>query len=147
LSVERARASQDPIEIGKALAAYGIFQQHNADLVEAASLLREAGGLLPPADPDALCALSHLNAIERGSSCCSGDMSEALAAALRTLVLRQLPEGLLKTLQFKPAEDGSSEPTVQVELSRQATPEELERLWSVVRHSLFQLRQAISRRG
>jgi hypothetical protein len=47
-SVERARESQDFIEIGKALAAYGIFQQHNADLVEGGSLLREAGGLLPP---------------------------------------------------------------------------------------------------
>lgn len=106
-------------------------------------LLREAVEVLPAFDRDALCARTHLRAIERGDvGCGCDDMGLALADVLQDAVRDQLPEGLLASVRF--GTDGN----VEVHLARQPTgDEELEHLGVVVRHALAALRAGARRGG
>lgn len=125
----------------RALVAHALFQQHRDRLAPAREQLRQALAALPPEHPDALCARSHLDAIESGGGCGCGQMDKAIDEALRELVTPHLPEGLLESLTFNP------EKGLSVQLARDATAEEQELLNRVLRQAMTQLSNRARKQG
>lgn len=132
--------------LGRALVAQGIFVQHGgaedpSALQRAKALLQEGIAKLQPDHPDALPARSHLNAIDDGGGCGCGNMDDAISAALREMVLPQLPEGLLDTLSY--GADGN----LDVKLAREPSEQELELLNSVLNQAMAQLKDKLRSSG
>ena len=137
-AVAGAREDEAMEELGKSLIAQGIFLQHGGDAAAARPLLQEGVDTLPPDDADALAGRSHLDAIDGGLGCGCGDAERALAAALRALIAPDIPADLLADLRIQMADDG---PRMDVQLAREPTDEELERLDRVLQQGLARLRQ------
>lgn len=137
-AVAEASRGPDAEVLGRAEIALGLFLQHGGDVEPARRSLERALGLMDPAHPDALCARSHLEAIEAGSSCGCGDMGGALASAFREYVLARLPEGLVRDLKVDLREGDFA---LEVEMDREPTKEESETFERVVRHALEAFRR------
>src|SRR5262249_5281571 len=88
-------------ERARSCAALGIQLQHAGELTEARELLASATSALDPAHPDAICAKSHLRAIEEKGSCGCGDTLEEVHAQVERIVRERLPEGLLDRIEFQ----------------------------------------------
>jgi tetratricopeptide (TPR) repeat protein len=141
LAVGAARESREDETIGRAQVALGIFLQHHGRPDEAKSLLADAIQRLDSAHPDALCARSHLQAIESGAGCGCGDMQDALADAFRQFVLQRIPEGLVKDIRVE-IDEGQFD--VHVEMAREPTPDERELLEKTFQHARQQFRKRFS---
>jgi hypothetical protein len=126
----------------RARIALGLNLQHAGELSRARALLEDAIGDLNPAEPEAICARSHLGAIVNGGACGCGDLSIAFADALRELVEREVGSGLIADLRC-PNGDGSQ---LEIRLARQPAEGEVERLNRVVQHALATLRKRIGER-
>jgi hypothetical protein len=137
-----ARRARDELEIGSAAAALGIFLQHDGDLAEARPLLEEAVAHLETGHPDAVCAKSHLDAIDEHGSCGCGDSERALAATLEELIRRELPAGLLDGVDLDTSGDGVS---IQIQLARDPTPAEMKALQSATMRANATLRERLAR--
>jgi tetratricopeptide (TPR) repeat protein len=143
-SAKLAGNAGDAEEMGASRVALGIFLQHAGALDEARTLLQQAVDSMDPADPDTLCAQSHLKAIESSGSCGCGDMSESIAESLQRMVEAELPEGLLDRLEVDLTGDDVN---IGVHLLREPTPDELERLQSAVHRANAVLRARIKHGG
>jgi tetratricopeptide (TPR) repeat protein len=141
LAVGAARKSREDEMIGRAEVALGIFLQHHGRADEAESLLAGAIQHLDSAHPDALCARSHLQAIESGSGCGCGDMRDALGDAFRQFVLQRIPQGLVKDVRVA-IDEGQFD--VHVEMAREPTPEEQELLDKTFQHAQEQFRRRLN---
>jgi tetratricopeptide (TPR) repeat protein len=142
LAVGTGRRANEDETLGRAQVALGIFLQHHGRLDEAGRLLAEAIDRLEAAHPDAVCARSHLQAVESGASCGCGDMQEALAEAFRRFVLERLPAGLIKELRVE-IDEGTF--NVHVELASEPTEEEQELLTTTLQHAQQQFRTRLSK--
>ena len=143
-ATELAERSGEEPELGACRSALGIFLQHGGALEEARTLLQRAVAGLDPANPDALCAQSHLQAIDTKSACGCGDMTDSIAASLERMVQAELPEGLLERLELEITDE---DVRISVHLLREPTPEELERLQSAVHRADATLRERIKKGG
>jgi tetratricopeptide (TPR) repeat protein len=142
-SLASAEKTSDPMLIGPALVARGVFLQHTSRSEEAKAVLERAIGLLPAAHPDVLFARSHLAAIGTDRPCGCGDTSGALSKALEELLKGELPEGLLTAIRF----DASSSNQLQVQLSRAPTVEEKEKLDRALRQAVSKLEEQLRARA
>lgn len=136
-AVDVARGADLMPELGRALIALGIFDQHDGDLEPAEAALREGITLLPPDDADRLSGVSHLGALEAGGGCGCGDMSAAISEALVEMVRPHLPDGLLEDLTVTLTEEG---PSVAVQLAREASQTERAQLNRLIERGLARLR-------
>jgi tetratricopeptide (TPR) repeat protein len=125
---------------GRAEVALGVFLQHGGQMEPARALLTEALRRLDPAHPDAICARSHVNAIEKGGSCGCGDLGEASAEALREFILARVPPGLLQKLDVGYA---NQDWQIQVHLQKEPTEQELEQLNRIITHALEEFRKRV----
>jgi tetratricopeptide (TPR) repeat protein len=91
LALARVLQAGDAELLGRCQVALGTFLQHGGNHEEAPQLLREALRQLDPAHPNAVCARSHLNALESGQACSCGDSGKVLAEALQAFALARLP--------------------------------------------------------
>ncbi|MFC5754915.1 tetratricopeptide repeat protein [Actinomadura rugatobispora] len=142
-AVTEALRGADHEMLGRARIALGLFLQHEERLEEARSIVSEALAGMDPAHPDAVVGRSHLGAIAEGRSCGCGDMGGAVAEAFRQFVVHQLPAGLLSRFDVT-VEDGDFK--IQVELSREPEPEELERLDRVIQTGYADFRRRLTAR-
>ena len=133
-AIELARAlGKAGVEIlGRNLIAKGILLQHNDSFEPAKELLEEAIDMLPATHPDASCGVLHLAALNNNLDCCckSGEAvgKEAISMLAKVFFEQSGFEDLL-------AKVGIDEGGLQVELAREPTEAELERLR--VAHSVF----------
>jgi len=127
---------------GRALIALGIFLQHGGELEAASSLLEEGLTYLPPGDRDALCGHNHRDAIASDRSCGCGDMDAAISAALQSLVVAQVPDGLVAAIEYRSGADPSGGEVLHVELQREPTEAERELLGRALQHARRQLAQS-----
>lgn len=141
-ALDRAREAGGGEVVGRSLVALGIFVQHGRELEEAQALLAEAIEHLAPSEPDAICARSHLDAIEQGGTCGCGDMDHAFARTLEAMIADQLPVGLLEAVHVDPSgRDGA----IEVRLARAATEEEHIAIERVLRHAQAEVVRRIKR--
>lgn len=124
--------------LGRAQVALGIFLQHQQRLPEARAALEEGLSVLAPAHPDAIIGQSHLAAVAAGRTCGCGDLEGALVDAFRRFVLGRLPADLLADLDVT-IEDGDFQ--IRVELRREPTEEEIERLNGAIQSAHAEFRQ------
>ncbi|WP_203752411.1 tetratricopeptide repeat protein [Actinoplanes cyaneus] len=139
-AVAQARRGADHETVGRASVALGLFLQHEGRLPEARRVLEEGLPLLGPAHPDALVGRSHLGAVLEGRTCGCGDMEETIAAAFHDFVITRLPGDLLERLGVT-IEDGEFK--LSVELRREPTPAELERLNGVFQSAHAEFRRSL----
>jgi tetratricopeptide (TPR) repeat protein len=130
--------------MGRVRIALGIFLQHQAELGEAQRLLDGGIRYLDAADPDAICARSHIEAIVENRSCGCGDMGNAMGSTLREIVLERAPPGLLENIRIEMV-DGK--PNVQVQLKREPKKDEIDLLNRLIRHATEEVRRKALSRG
>ena len=140
-AVAQARRGADYETLGRAQVALGLFLQHEGRLAEAQATLDEALSILDPAHPDTMIGRSHLGAVLAGRTCGCGDLEDTVADAFRQFVLSKLPPGLLTELDVA-LQDGDFQ--IKVELRREPTEEELERLNGVMRSAYAEFRRRIA---
>ena len=140
-AVTEALRGADHEMLGRARIALGLFLQHQGRLEEARAIVAEALEGMDPAHPDAVVGRSHLGAIEEGRSCGCGDMGGAVAEAFRRFVMHQLPEGLLRRFDVA-VQDGDFK--INVELSREPEPGELERIDRVIKTGYAEFRRRLT---
>jgi tetratricopeptide (TPR) repeat protein len=139
-ALELAERSGDRGELGSARAALGIFVQHDGRLDEARPLLAAVVADVHPTHPDAVCARSHLDAIDSSGSCGCGDSEQAFAETLEALMREEnLPEGLLDCVEVEDSGNGAH---VSLRLDREATPEEAVLLERALRRAEAKIRAA-----
>ncbi|GIF48274.1 hypothetical protein DFJ67_3440 [Asanoa ferruginea] len=143
-AVAQARRAGDGETLGRADVALGILLQHDGRLDEARSVLEESLSNLDPVHPDALVARSHLGAVLEGRTCGCGDMPATITDACREFILSKIPTDLLATLAVT-IEEGDI--LVKVELRREPSEEELERLNGVVQSAYAEFRRRLTRQG
>jgi tetratricopeptide (TPR) repeat protein len=137
-AVTFAEKAGDPEMLGRAQVALGVFLQHGQQLEPARPLLAAALRTLDPAHLDAICARSHLAALEAGGACGCGDLRQASAQALREFILARVPLDLLGQLDVDDAPDGWK---IQVQLQREPVEDELEQLNRVITHAVEEFRR------
>ncbi|HZU97586.1 MAG TPA: tetratricopeptide repeat protein [Planctomycetota bacterium] len=146
--LRRSQALADESEhaelMGRTRIALGIFLQHQADLDEARRILDGGIRYLDAADPDAICARSHIEAIVENRSCGCGDMGNAMGSTLREIVLEHAPPGLLENIRVE-MKDGK--PNVQVQLKREPKKDEIELLNRLIRHATEEVKRRALARG
>ncbi|HEV7708524.1 MAG TPA: hypothetical protein VGP16_10055 [Asanoa sp.] len=143
-AVAQARRGGDGEALGRADVALGILLQHDGRLDDARRALEESLSILDPVHPDALVARSHLGAVLEGRTCGCGDMQATLTDALGEFILTRLPTDLLANLGVT-IENGDVQ--IKVELRREPTEEELERLNGVVRSAHAEFRRRLTSQG
>ncbi|WP_433089464.1 tetratricopeptide repeat protein [Dactylosporangium sp. CA-052675] len=139
-AVRIARTGADPELLGRARIALGLFLQHRNRLGEARTVIEEGLAVLDPVHPDALVGRSHLGAVLEGRTCGCGDMPGTVAEAFRAFVLSKLPPDLLEDLRVR-VEDGDFK--IEVNLRREPSPAELERLNGVVQSAYAEFRRRL----
>ncbi len=146
-AVENAAASGDPVMHGRTLAALGVFLQHRDRPAEAEPVLKQSLQLLSATDPDAFCAQTHWEALQRGEACSCGsdDDWEALSALVDRRVKEQVGGDLVRLVAVAPGDERA--PDIHVELSREPRPDELERLNRIVNQTLAEMRKNYRRAG
>ncbi len=140
-AVTLARRGADYETVGRAGVALGLFLQHEGRLPEARTVLGEGLAVLDPVHPDAIVGRSHLGAVVDGRTCGCGDLQGTIADAFREFVLARLPADLLARLDVTIADDNFQ---VGVELRREPTEAELERLNGVFQSAQAEFRRRLS---
>jgi hypothetical protein len=90
--------------------------------------------------PDAIIGRSHLGAVMDGRTCGCGDLPGTIADAFRDFVLTRLPADLIARLEVAIA-DGDFR--INIELQREPTDAELERLNGVVQSAQAEFRRRL----
>lgn len=139
-AVAQARRGADYEILGRANIALGIFLQHQGRLTDARTSLEEGLSILDVADPDALFGRSHLGAVMDGRTCGCGDMRTTIAEAFRSFVAERLPGDLLAKLDVAIKDDDFD---ISVELRREPTQDELERLNGVIQSAHAEFRRRV----
>jgi len=142
-AVEDARRSSDETMLGRAQIALAIFYQHRDRLEAARPLLEAALKTMNPAEPDAITARSHLQAVLTGQPCGCGNQGAAMADAFREFVRDRLPQDLLEKFEVR-LQDGDFK--VQVQLKRKPSNEEVEHMNRVINHALAEFRKKMRER-
>ncbi|PZG23117.1 tetratricopeptide repeat protein [Nonomuraea aridisoli] len=140
-AVAAAEFSGDAELLGRSRIALGLFLQHQERLAEAAQVVEAGLATLDVAHRDAVIGRSHLGAIKEGRSCGCGDMPGAMAEAFREFVLARLPQDLLAGLDVTIADGDFS---LNVELRREPTEQELEHLNAVVQTATAEFRRRLT---
>ena len=140
-AVAQARRGADHDTVGRAGVALGLFLQHEGRLPEARAVLEEGLAVLDPVHPDAIIGRSHLGAVLEGRTCGCGNLQDTMAEAFREFVLTRLPADLLARLDVAIVDNDFQ---INVELRREPTEGELERLNSVFQSALAEFRRRIS---
>jgi tetratricopeptide (TPR) repeat protein len=139
-AVTQARRGADHEMVGRACVALGLFLQHEGRLPEARTVLEEGLTVMDPVHPDALVGRSHLGAVLEGRTCGCGDLPATLADAFREFVLTRLPPDLLARLDVAIVDHDFS---INVELRRDPTEAELDRLNNVFQSALAEFRHRL----
>ncbi|WP_144126117.1 tetratricopeptide repeat protein [Catellatospora sichuanensis] len=139
-AVAQARQGGDGETLGRADVALGLFLQHEGRLEQARTILEEGLSVLDPVHPDAMIGRSHLGAVLDGRTCGCGDMETTITEAFRDFVAGRLPADLLARLDVAIA-DGDFK--IDVELRREPTQDELERLNSVIQSAHAEFRRRL----
>ncbi len=142
-AVDDARKAGDNEMLGRSEIALAMFLQHGGGLEEARPLLEDGIRLLDPAEPDALCARSHLDAIVNRKSCGCGDMGTALATALREFVMSRLPKDT--PLDRLDVTRKGEDLAIQVHLKRKPTQDELDHLNRVISHAQHEFSRRLAK--
>jgi tetratricopeptide (TPR) repeat protein len=140
-AVAQARRGADHEALGRAGVALGLFLQHEGRLTEARRVLEEGLSVLDAVHPDALIGRSHLGAVLEGRTCGCGDLETTIVDAFRQFVLGRLPADLLADLDVS-IEDGDFR--INVQLRREPTPDEIDRLNGVVQSAHAEFRRRIA---
>lgn len=140
-AVAQARRGADYETVGRAGVALGLFLQHEGRLPEARTVLEEGLAVLDPAHPDSIIGRSHLGAVLDGRTCGCGDLQGTIAEAFREFVITRLPSDLLARLDVAIV-DGNFQ--INVELRREPTEAELERLDGVFQSAQAEFRRRLS---
>jgi tetratricopeptide (TPR) repeat protein len=140
-AVAQARRGADYEMVGRAGVALGLFLQHEGRLPEARTVLEEGLAVLDAVHPDAIIGRSHLGAVMDGRNCGCGDVQGTIADAFREFVITRLPADLLAQLDVAIA-DGDFQ--INVELRREPTEAELERLNGVFQSAQAEFRRRLS---
>ncbi|GAB3152786.1 hypothetical protein GCM10027290_44200 [Micromonospora sonneratiae] len=143
-AVTQARRGADHETLGRADIALGLFLQHEGRLEDARAVLEEGLSALDPVHPDAIVGRSHLGAVMAGSTCGCGDLKTTITDAFRQFVISRLPADLLADLAVT-IEDGDFQ--IRVELRREPTEDELERLNGVVQSAHAEFRRRLTSPG
>jgi tetratricopeptide (TPR) repeat protein len=139
-AVSQARRGADHDTVGRACVALGLFLQHEGRLPEARTILEEGLAVMDPVHPHAIIGRSHLAAVVNGRTCGCGDIDGTVADAFREFVITRLPADMLDRLDVAVA-DG--EFTIEVELRRQATEAEIDRLNDVLQTAVAEFRHRL----
>lgn len=140
-ALSQARRGADNEMVGRAGVALGLFLQHEGRLPQARAVLEEGLAVLDPVHPDAIIGRSHLGAVMDGRTCGCGDLQGTIADAFRDFVLTRLPTDLLAHLDVA-ITDGDFQ--INVELRREPTQAELERLNNVFESAQAEFRRRLS---
>ncbi|MCW6004032.1 tetratricopeptide repeat protein [Micromonospora sp. CPCC 205371] len=140
-AVTQARRGADYETVGRAGVAFGLFLQHEGRLAQARTVLEEALAVLDPVHPDAIIGRSHLGAVIDGRTCGCGDLQDTIADAFREFVITRLPEDLLARLEVAIVDDDFK---IDVELRREPTEAEIERLNGVFQSAHAEFRRRLS---
>lgn len=143
-AVRVAATGTDSEMLGRGRIALGLFLQHQNRLGEARTVIEGGLAVLDPVHPDAIVGRSHLGAVLEGRTCGCGDMPETIAAAFREFVLSKLPPDLLADLQVTVADNDFK---IEVQLRREPTRDELERLNGVMQSALAEFRRRLAERN
>jgi hypothetical protein len=103
--------------------------------------LEEGLSVLDPVHPDAIVGRSHLGAVMDGRTCGCGDLERTTADAFRQFITSRLPVDLLANLDVT-IEGGDFQ--IKVELRREPTEDELERLNGVIQSAHAEFRRRIA---
>jgi tetratricopeptide (TPR) repeat protein len=139
-AVDQARRSADDETIGRAHVALGLFFQHEGRLTDARAVLTEGLSALDPAHPDAIVGRSHLGAVLDGHTCGCGNLKGTIEDAFREFVTSRLSADLLADLGVTIEDDDFQ---IKVELRREPTEEEIERLNGVVQSAYAEFRRRL----
>lgn len=137
-NVAAAAASGDAAAWGRAEVALGVSFHHRGRHAEARPLLESGLDHLPAADPAADQARAHLDAFAEGWPCGCGRPREDLAGQLRQHILSHFPDGLLRDVRIELPEGRDA--LISVDLSREPTQAELERVGVLVNRAYVALR-------
>jgi tetratricopeptide (TPR) repeat protein len=118
----------------RSMCALGIELQHRGERDEAATLLRRTIAKLAGLHPDAVCASSHLGAIERNASCGCGEIDTELSQRVEAMVRAQLDCDFIVAVRV---EQGK----VTVETSRDLAEDEARRVEQAIELSRAELRR------
>ncbi|GAA2382251.1 hypothetical protein Cme02nite_53380 [Catellatospora methionotrophica] len=140
-AVAHARRGSDGETLGRAGVALGLFLQHEGRLEQARPVLEEGLSVLDPVHPDAMIGRSHLGAVLDGRTCGCGDMGTTITDAFREFVIGRLPADLLARLDVAVVDDDFK---IDVELRREPTEEELQRLNAVVSSAYAEFRRRLT---
>lgn len=140
-AVTQARQSTDRDTLGRAQIALGLFLQHENRLVEARPVIEEGLSVLEPVHPEAMIGRSHLSAVIDGRTCGCHNMNNTIENAFREFALAKLPPDLLADLSVTLEDDDFK---IDVQLRREPTEEELERLNGVMQSASAEFRRRIS---
>jgi tetratricopeptide (TPR) repeat protein len=135
---EAARTAQaSAAELARSRMALGIRLQHLGELAEAREALTQGLAGIDPAEPDAICARSHLRAIEEHASCGCGEIGKEYEAQLERIIRERLPPDLAVRIEFGP--DGA----VSIHASRALVEAEGRLLADTVNLAMTEMRQRI----
>lgn len=129
-----------PGELALTRLALGIQLQHRGELGEAQALLAAGLAAMEPTHPDAICARSHLRAIEQQGSCGCGQPADEVHAQVERIVRDRLPPGLLEALEF-------GEGGVSIRVTRSLTESEARLVADTVELAMTELRKRLAARG
>ncbi|MEU7821642.1 tetratricopeptide repeat protein [Catellatospora sp. NPDC049133] len=141
-AVAQARRGRDGETLGRADVAFGLFLQHEGRLEQARAVLEEGLSALDPVHPDSMIGRSHLGAVMDGRSCGCGDMETTITDAFRDFVAGRMPADLLARLDVAIV-DGDFK--IDVELRREPTQDEIERLNVVVQSAHAEFRRRLTK--
>jgi hypothetical protein len=140
-AVAQAGRGADYETLGRANVALGLFLQHQGRLTEARAVLEKGLSVLDPVHPDAIVGRSHLGAVADGRTCGCGDLELTIVDAFRQFVIGRLPVDLLADLDVT-IEGGNFQ--IKVELRREPTEDEIERLNGVIQSAHAEFRRRIA---
>lgn len=145
-AIERAQNSSDEEILARTQIAFGIFHQHNGDNELAVPLLESGIDGLDPMHPDVSCGMLHQVALSENLSCpCNGNdeiAKDAIGLLAERFFAKSGLDDIIQSVTFGPDEKDDSE-SLKVELSRQPSHQELQRLQ--IAHGVFQ--NLLSSRG
>jgi tetratricopeptide (TPR) repeat protein len=124
-------------ELARSQLSLGMQLQHRAHLDEARTLLVTALTAIEQTHPDAICARSHLKAIDEKRSCGCGDVTSEIHAQVLRIVQGRLPVGLLDRLEF--SADG-----VGIHVTRELSEDETRLVADTVDLAMTEMRKRIS---
>jgi tetratricopeptide (TPR) repeat protein len=131
-----AQLSGDNEMLARTQIAYGIFHQHHQQNSQAVPLLESGIANLDPLHPDAACAVLHQVALAENLACpCSGDTAIA-KEAIGQLAQRFFAKSGLDDIIESVAYGDDEQAGLKVELSREPSPQEMQRLQ--IAHGVFQ---------